>query len=338
MTSPALVIVVPCYNEEEVLPYTIPALKNRLTHLIEFEKVNSDSCILFVDDGSRDRTWSLIYKASLDDKHVKGLKLARNVGHQHALLAGVDAAVSIADCVITIDADLQDDIRVMDKFVDAFMAGHDIVYGVREKRDTDTLFKKTTALAFYRLLRKLGIEVIHNHADYRLMSKRAVVALQEYTESNLFLRGIIPLLGFKSTKVYYNRLVRKAGESKYPLRRMLGFALDGITSFSVAPIRFISFIGFLSFFSSILFGVYFLFLKFSGQTQSGWTSLITSVWLLGGLQLIAIGFVGEYIGKIYKETKRRPRYAIDVDLLRLGRHDNNYQQQNVWVTAIENRK
>jgi glycosyltransferase involved in cell wall biosynthesis len=313
MMEPVLTIVVPCYNEEEVLPATIPKLQQLLKELINEELVAKKSKILFVDDGSKDRTWELIYKEGLKNEHVRRLKLARNLGHQNALLAGLFAAKDMSDCLVTIDADLQDDIQAIRAFIIKFHAGFEIVYGVRQGRATDTLFKRSTAQYFYKIMKKMGVDLIYNHADFRLMSRRAVHELEKFTEVNLFLRGIVPLLGFHSDKVYYDRLERQAGETKYPLKKMLAFAFDGLTSFSVSPIRFVLVIGFVSFFMSLLFGGYFLTLKFLGNTETGWTSLITSIWLIGGLQLIAIGLIGEYVGKIYKETKQRPKYIVDID-------------------------
>ncbi|ADU93921.1 glycosyltransferase family 2 protein [Geobacillus sp. Y412MC52] len=314
MFEPTLAIVVPCYNEEEVLPETIRRLRELREQLIEEQLISSNSALLFVDDGSCDDTWKIIYKASLRHPEVKGLKLAHNAGHQNALLAGLFAAKRHADCLISIDADLQDDVAAIREFVQKFREGYDIVYGVRRRRDADTWFKRHTAQGFYRLMKAFGVDLVYNHADYRLMSRRAVDALEQFGEVNLFLRGIVPLLGFRSATVYYDRKERLAGKTKYPLKKMIAFALDGVTSFSVTPIRFISLVGFLSFVVSLMFGAYFLFLKWVGHTETGWTSLITSIWLLGGLQLMALGLIGEYIGKIYKETKRRPRYIIDLDL------------------------
>jgi polyisoprenyl-phosphate glycosyltransferase len=329
MNEPILTIVVPCFNEEEVLTTTITQMDIFLTSLISEEVVSHKSKILFVDDGSKDRTWSIIYKESLNNNHIKGLKLSRNVGHQNALLAGLFTVREASDCVVSIDADLQDDIQVIREFIEKFKEGYDIVYGVRQGRHTDTFFKRSTAQWFYKLMQKMGVNLIYNHADFRLMSNRALKELERFEESNLFLRGIVPLIGFPSTNVYYDRKERLAGESKYPLKKMLAFAFDGITSFSITPIRFVMMIGFLSFFVSLLFGVYFISLKFLGETETGWTSLITSIWLIGGLQLIAIGLVGEYIGKIYKESKRRPKYIIDIDTfnLPLPRHYMNAEEQ-----------
>ncbi|EIJ79833.1 Ribonuclease III [Bacillus methanolicus PB1] len=313
MKKPVLTIVVPCYNEEEVLPETFSRLHSLLIDLMNEELVAENSKILFVDDGSKDRTWMLIHKASLKTDLIRGLKLSRNVGHQNALLAGLFTAKESSDCVVSIDADLQDDISVIREFIQKFNEGYEIVYGVRKKRETDTFFKRNTAQGFYKLMQLMGVNLVYNHADFRLMSRRALQELERFEEVNLFLRGIVPLIGFKSTSVYYERKERFAGETKYPLKKMLAFAFDGITSFSVTPIRFVLFIGLASFFISLVFGVYFLGLKFFGQTETGWTSLIASIWLIGGLQLIAIGLVGEYIGKVYKESKRRPRFIIDVD-------------------------
>lgn len=317
MNDPILTIVVPCYNEEEVLPETISVLLEEINYLIETNIISKDSKILFVDDGSRDRTWSIIYKNSLESEIIHGLKLARNVGHQNALLAGLITVNKTSDCVISIDADLQDDVGVIKDFIQKFREGFDIVYGVRKRRNTDKFFKKATALGFYKMMQRLGVNLVYNHADFRLMSKRAVEELEKFEEVNLFLRGIVPLLGFPSTSIYYNRKERLAGDTKYPLKKMLSFAFEGITSFSVTPIRFVMLVGMISFITSLLFGTYFITLKFLGETQTGWTSLITSIWLIGGLQLIAIGLIGEYVGKVYKESKRRPRYSIDVNTLNL---------------------
>jgi len=317
MNAPIFTIIVPCYNEEDVLVETIDQLAAKLSELIKQNMVSEKSKVLFVDDGSEDRTWHLIYKASLDNEMIKGLKLSRNAGHQNALLAGLFSAKEASDCMVTIDADLQDDIHAINEMVRKFNEGYEVVYGVRSSRESDTFFKRFTAEGFYKLMDKLGVKLVFNHADFRLMSKRAVEELEHFAESNMFLRGIVPLIGFNSTSVYYERKERHAGETKYPLKKMLGFAFDGITSFSVTPIRFVMIVGCLSFFVSLVFGLYFLTLKFFGNTELGWTSLITSIWLIGGLQLIALGLVGEYIGKIYKETKRRPKFIVDVDLFNL---------------------
>lgn len=314
MKKPMLTIVVPCFNEEEVLKDTFTQLDAVIHELIVDSLVSKDSKILFVDDGSQDRTWDLIEVESEKNQLVKGLKLARNVGHQNALVAGLETASKQSDCVISIDADLQDDTNAIQTFVEKFWEGYDIVYGVRDKRDTDTFFKRNTALGFYRLMEKMGIKLVANHADFRLMSKRALEELFKFKETNLFLRGLVPLVGFTSTKVYYNRKERLAGESKYPLKKMLAFAFDGITSFSVAPIRLVTFIGFLAMFISAIAGGYAITEEILGKTESGWTSIIISIWFVGGLQLMGIGIIGEYIGKIYHEVKRRPRYAVEKDL------------------------
>lgn len=300
-----------------MLPSTISELQGLIEELILEEVISNRSKILFVDDGSRDKTWELIYKTGLKSNHVRGLKLSRNVGHQNALLAGLFTAKDTSDCVISIDADLQDDIHVIREFIQKFNEGNEIVYGVRNRRDSDTLFKRSTAQGFYKLMKTMGVNLVYNHADFRLMSRRALQELERFNEVNLFLRGIVPLIGFKTDVVYYDRKERLAGDTKYPLKKMVAFAFDGITSFSVSPIRFVLAIGLISFLMSLFFGVYFLLLKFLGHTQTGWTSLITSIWLIGGLQLIAIGLIGEYIGKIYKESKQRPKYIIDVNTFNL---------------------
>ncbi len=340
MMEPVMTIVVPCYNEEEVLPDTIDQLDQFVSQLIKEQIVSNRTRILFVDDGSKDRTWEIIYKTGLRNEHIRGLKLSRNVGHQNALLAGLFAAKEYSDCVVSIDADLQDDIEVIRDFIQKFNEGNEIVYGVRKRRDTDTIFKRTTAQGFYKLMKKMGVDLVYNHADFRLMSKRALMELEEFKEVNLFLRGIVPLLGFRSDVVYYDRKERQAGETKYPLKKMLAFAFDGITSFSVSPIRFVLFIGFVSFFLSLVFGLYFLLLKTLGETQTGWTSLITSIWLIGGLQLIAIGLIGEYVGKIYKESKQRPKFIVDIDTFSMPvqRHHLIRNSEEEEFFTIEHRK
>ncbi|MFX3624000.1 MAG: glycosyltransferase family 2 protein [Ectobacillus sp.] len=314
MKEPLLTIVIPCYNEEEVIKETIAQLSLVLIKMIHEQLIHQQSKLLFVDDGSKDRTWEIILEVSEANPFVSGIKLARNAGHQHALLAGMMKAREYSDCVLTIDADLQDDISVIRDFVQKYRNGYEIVYGVRSKRQTDTLFKRTTAVLFYRFMKKMGVSLVHNHADYRLLSKSALDELSRYGERNVFLRGLIPLLGFRSTTVMYERKERLAGKSKYPLKKMLAFAFDGITSFSVAPIRWITMLGFLFFFSSGIFGGYAAIQRLIGYTTPGWTSLIISIWLIGGIQLMGIGLIGEYIGKIYKEVKCRPRYAIETDL------------------------
>ncbi|MCY9108448.1 glycosyltransferase family 2 protein [Bacillus atrophaeus] len=311
---PLLTIVVPCYNEEEVFEETSRQLTSVLNSLTAEKLISEESKILFVDDGSRDRTWSLIAMESVKNSKVTGLKLACNVGHQKALLAGLHKAKQRSDCVISIDADLQDDISVIREFILKFHEGCEIVYGVRRSRKTDTFFKRTTALGFYRLMNKLGIQLIYNHADFRLMNKRSLEELGRYPEANLFLRGIVPMIGFRSAKVMYDRKERVAGETKYPLKKMLSFAFNGITSFSVAPIRFFTLIGFLLFLLSAMAGIGVIIQKMLGYTNAGWASLIISIWFLGGLQLMGIGIIGEYIGTIFTEVKRRPKYAVDIDL------------------------
>ncbi|QGQ95340.1 glycosyltransferase [Paenibacillus psychroresistens] len=313
-TPPILNIVVPCYNEEEVIGETIKQLSVVMVNLIQSKLVSPSSLIMFVDDGSRDRTWELIEHHHLINQYVTGLKLARNVGHQNALLAGLMAAKEQADCVISIDADLQDDLGTIEKFVVEFHKGAEIVYGIRQSRESDTFFKRNTALGFYRLMARMGAKIEYNHADFRLMSKRALMQLEKFKEVNLFLRGIVPLIGFKTVKVQYDRHERFAGESKYPLKKMIGFALDGITSLSVTPIRIVTLAGFLFFIVSLLVGVYIIISKVSGTTVSGWSSLMASVWFIGGIQLVSLGLIGEYIGKIYKEVKHRPLYIIEKEL------------------------
>jgi len=312
--TPILTIVVPCYNEEEVLPETVKRLSYVLGGLIRDKLVSERSTVLFVDDGSRDRTWELIEAFHRENRYVTGLKLARNSGHQSALLGGLMQAKSYSDCVVSIDADLQDDVDAIREFVIKFHEGYDVVYGIRQNRTTDTWFKRATAQGFYKLMTRMGVNIHYNHADYRLMSKRTLDHLERFPEVNLFLRGIVPLIGFPSTKVYYDRHERFAGESKYPLKKMLSFAFDGITSFSVKPIRLVTAIGFLLFVVSVIAAVYALISKFTGETVSGWTSLIVSVWFIGGVQLLAIGLIGEYIGKIYREVKRRPLYIPETFL------------------------
>ncbi|WP_068696657.1 glycosyltransferase family 2 protein [Paenibacillus yonginensis] len=311
---PKLGIVVPCYNEEPVIEETVRQLSDILTSLMREELIAQDSFLLFVNDGSADRTWELIEQ--LHDRYpwVSGLKLAANVGHQNALLAGLMQAKDRCDCTISIDADLQDDVRVIRDFVLKYREGYEIVYGVRRKRDTDTWFKRNSALGFYKLMKSMGLKVVHNHADYRLLSHTALEHLSKFREVNLFLRGLVPLIGLKSTEVYYDRLERFAGESKYPLKKMINFALEGITSLSVEPIRFVTGSGFLCFGISLVVGIYSLVSKLMGNTVSGWTSLMLSVWFIGGMVLISLGLIGEYVGKIYKEVKSRPLYLIERDL------------------------
>ena len=308
--APTLAIVVPCYNEEEVLPETIRRLRRELDTLQERESISPDSYLLFVDDGSKDSTWLLIETYHAMDAAVKGLRLSRNVGHQHALLAGLLTAKETADCVISIDADLQDDVSAIPRFLDKYREGHDIVYGVRASRERDSWFKRNTALGFYRLMQRLGVPLVYNHADYRLLSARALDQLACFREANLFLRGLIPMLGLRTAIVRYERQARFAGTSKYPLRKMISFAWNGITSLSVAPIRLVLYTGVVLFAASAAAGAYALYSNWAGRAVPGWTSIMLSAWLIGGVQLISLGVIGEYVGKVYKETKRRPPYFV----------------------------
>lgn len=313
-TLPVLYLVIPCYNEEEVLPETTKRLTEKLHGMVRAQIVHSDSRILYVDDGSRDKTWTLISEYSAAIPYVDGVKLAHNRGHQNALLAGLMTAMPLCDCAISMDADLQDDTDAVDRFVEKYKEGCDVVYGVRNKRETDTFFKRTTAEGFYKFMKLLGVDVVFNHADYRLMSRRALEGLSEYKEINLFLRGIVPLIGFKSDYVYYDRAERFAGESKYPLKKMISFALDGISSFSVKPLKLISNLGILISVLSVFGLLYALISHLCGVTVAGWTAIVCSIWLLGGLQMLSLGVVGGYIGKIYSEVKQRPRYLIETHL------------------------
>ncbi len=307
-------LVIPCYNEEAVLPETVKELTAELKGMMDKGLATGESRMLFVDDGSKDRTWSLIEGFHAENPLVTGLKLAHNRGHQNALLAGLMTAKELCDCAISLDADLQDDIHVLPQFVQKFLEGCDVVYGVRNRRDTDTWFKRTTAEGFYKVMQHLGVETVYNHADYRLLSRRALDALSEYKEVNLFLRGIVPLIGYRSDYVYYDRHERFAGESKYPLKKMLSFAVDGITSFSVKPLRIIANLGIVVSIVSVIGLLYALISHFTGNTVSGWTAIVCSIWLLGGIQMLCLGVVGEYIGKIYSEVKGRPRYRIEKHL------------------------
>lgn len=305
-----LSLVVPCYNEEAVLPETISRLTRLLESLVENNLVDACSHVIFVDDGSRDRTWQIIQEASANSQAVQGIKLSRNRGHQNALLAGLLDAKG--DVAISVDADLQDDLGAIEKMILAHRQGSDIVFGVRKSRDTDTFFKRFTAEGYYRLLERFGVEVVFNHADYRLMSRRAIEALREFNEVNLFLRGIIPQLGFPSSIVYYDRAERFAGESKYPLGKMLALAWQGITSFSTVPLRMITALGFLISLASFGITLWALFIRlFSDQAVPGWTSTVVPIYLLGGIQLLCIGIIGEYLAKTYMETKRRPHFFIE---------------------------
>ncbi len=306
-----LVIIVPCYNEEEILNWSSEQLLNTLNSLIDSNTVSKDSKILFVNDGSKDNTWNIIKDLVAKDKHFCGINLAGNVGHQNALLAGIEATKDEFDASVTIDADLQDDVNSIKGMLNAYSEGADIVYGVRSDRTSDTFFKRFTAQGFYKLMAFLGVDTVYNHADYRLMSSRAMAELCRYKERNIFLRGIMPKIGYKTAKVFYERKERMAGESKYPLKKMLAFAWDGITSLSIKPITFIMSLGLGVVIISLIAFAYIFISKIIKDTASGWASIMASVWLLGGLQLFAIGIIGQYIGKTYIESKERPRYNIE---------------------------
>ena len=307
-----LFCVIPCYNEQEVLPETSARILAKLKYMIAQGKIAEDSRVLFVNDGSKDTTWSLICDLHEKDPHFQGLNLSKNMGHQNALLAGLMTAMKYCDMAVSMDADLQDDIDAIEQMVDKFNNEDcDIVYGVRSKRKTDSFFKRATAEGFYKVMNGLGANTVYNHADYRLMSRRALEALSEFGEVNLFLRGIVPMIGFKSDVVYYERAERFAGESKYPLRKMINFAIEGITSLSTKPIKMITSLGFGIFFVSIIVLIYSLVRYFTGHTIPGWTTTVLSVWAIGGLMMISLGIIGEYVGKIYLETKSRPRFIIE---------------------------
>ena len=309
--SNKLMVVIPCYNEEAVLPETARRLEPKMRQLIAAGLCDEDSRVLLVDDGSKDKTWQLICELHQRNPLFEGLKLSRNRGHQNALLAGLMTARQHCDFSLSMDADLQDDLDAMDRFIAEYRGGCDVVYGVRNRRDTDTFMKRQTALMFYRLMKGLGVDITYNHADYRLMSRRALEALASFREVNLFLRGLAPLVGFQSGYVYYDRGERFAGESKYPFRKMLSFAVDGITSFSVKPLRLITMLGLIIFLISLAMLLYALIAFLGGRAVTGWTSTLASIWLIGGIQLLSLGVIGEYIGKIYNESKRRPRFIID---------------------------
>ena len=307
---PTVWLVIPCYNEEQVLPITIPIITRKMNEIKEKNLV-SDYRIAFVDDGSKDSTWEIISNFCCKDNCYLGIKLSRNKGHQNALIAGMMYAKDKCDCVITLDADLQDDIDVIEDFVVAYNEGNQIVYGVRNDRSTDTVFKRSTAQTYYRLLKAIGVETVYNHADYRLISRQALNELEKYKETNLYLRGIIPQLGFKSTTVPYSRNERVAGKTKYTFSKMLGLAFDGITSFSIRPVRFIAWLGIICAVLSVIGLIYALVSYFAGLTVPGWTAIVCSIFLIGGIQLLALGVIGEYIGKIFTEVKGRPRYIIE---------------------------
>ena len=306
---PTVYFVVPCYNEEEVLPETVKRLGEKLNELIKSGLASEKSRMMFIDDGSKDKTWNLISQYAKDNHFVAGVKLSRNRGHQNALLSGLMTAKEYCDCAISLDADLQDDINVIDEFIKKYNEGCEIVYGVRSSREKDTFFKRSTAQGYYKFMKALGVEIVYNHADYRLMGKNALEALSEYSEVNLFLRGIVPLIGYRCDYVYYE------SESKYPLKKMLKFAVDGITSFSVKPLKIISNIGTIICILSIIGFIYALVSFFMGSAVAGWASTMCSIWFLGGLQMLCIGIVGTYVGKIYSEVKRRPRYRIEKTIL-----------------------
>ena len=308
--KPTLYIVIPCYNEEEVLPITAPLFLDKIKELVSLDKIDDKSRVMFVNDGSKDNTWEIIKDLAKKDEHYIGITQSRNRGHQNAVLAGLMEAKELCDITISIDCDGQDDINAMNEMVDAYADGCEVVYGVRSKRDTDTFFKRFTAESFYKLLNSMGAEVVFNHADYRLVSSRVLNEFANYKEVNIFLRGMFPLVGFKSTSVYYERNERIAGESHYPLSKMLGLAFDGITSLSIKPIRMITGMGIFVAFISLILIIYSIVQHFAGNTLGGWTSTMIAVCFLGGIQLISLGVIGEYVGKTYMETKQRPRYII----------------------------
>ena len=319
-----LYIVIPCLNEDSVLLETSKRLKEKMQKLMTENIITKDSKVIFVDDGSTDSTWELITEIHRNDKMFSGCKLSRNRGHQNALLSGLDCAKGKCDAVISMDSDLQDDIEAIDQFIKKYEEGNEIVYGVRSSRKKDSFLKSRTAKAFYKIMSLMGAEIVPNHADYRLLGSKALEALFEFNEVNLFLRGIVPLIGYKSARVYYERKERFAGESKYPVKKMISFALDGITSFSIKPIKMISSLGIIFVVVSGIMLLYSLISYFTGHSVSGWASLITSIWAIGGLQLLAIGIIGEYIGKVFLETKSRPRYIIEEFLDEDNNTKNNF--------------
>lgn len=310
-----LYIVIPCFNEEEVIKETTRELKKKLENLIKKKVISKKSKVMYVNDGSKDKTWEKIKAIHQKEKYFTGISLSRNTGHQNALLGGLMTSLKYADVVISMDADLQDDIDAIDLMLEKYDQGCDIVYGVRSKRKKDTFFKRGTASLFYRLMRLLGTDIISNHADFRLTSKKVLEELSHFSEVNLFLRGMFPLIGYQQDIIYYERKERKAGVSKYPLRKMMNFAWNGITSFSIKPIRMILTLGIFIFIVSILIIIYSLIRKLTGNTVTGWTFIVCSIWLIAGIQMASLGIIGEYIGKIYQETKRRPRYIISENLL-----------------------
>lgn len=310
MSLPILYIVIPCYNEQDVLPITAPMFEKQLNVMINNNKISDKSSVLFVNDGSKDNTWDLICDFSKNNPQFKGISQSRNRGHQNAVLAGLMEAKKHCDIAISIDCDGQDDITVMEKMVDEYLNGADVVYGVRAQRKTDTFFKRFTAQCFYRFIKQMGVETVYNHADYRLTSKRVLDALESFKEVNLFLRGMFPLIGFKSTSVYYDRNERMAGKSHYPLKKMISLAIDGITSLSIKPIRIITTFGFIVALLSVVGIIWSIVIHLLNQSVAGWSSIICIISFFSGIQILGIGIIGEYIGKIYLETKRRPRYII----------------------------
>ncbi len=318
-----LYIVIPCYNEEEVLEETTKQLKKKMESLIKAKKISNKSKVMYVNDGSKDNTWNIIKEINEKEKIFTGITLSRNRGHQNALLAGLMTAKNYADVVISMDADLQDDINAIDEMVDKYSDGCDIVYGVRSSRKKDTWFKKTTAQGFYKFMKFMGVDVVYNHADYRLTSKTVLDEFENFKEVNLFLRGMFPLVGYKSDVVYYERNERFAGESKYPLKKMLNFAWDGITSFSIRPIRLVLNLGIIIFAVSVLVLLYCLIIKLCGKAVTGWTFVVGSIWLVSGVQMLSLGIIGEYIGKIYSETKARPRFIVSENLEEIKNAKNN---------------
>ena len=314
MKTPKLFIVIPCYNEQEALPITAGRLTELTDDMIRREIIAPESRVVLVDDGSKDETWRVIAELHGRDGRFEGVKLAHNVGHMNALWAGMTLAADRCDGLISIDADLQDDVNAMYGFLEAYQKGADVVFGVRSSRKTDTWFKRTTAQGFYKLMGKLGVEMVYNHADYRLLSKRALEALLSFGEVNMFLRGMVPMLGFRTAEVTYERGERVAGESKYPLKKMIAFAMEGITSLSNKPIRYVLLLGALCALLGLAMAIYVLVAFIQHRTVAGWASMMMSIWLLGGLQLMALGLIGEYVGKIYMETKRRPKFILEEHL------------------------
>lgn len=314
MKNPVLYIVIPCYNEQEALPITAKRLTELTDDMLAKGLIDPASRIVLVDDGSRDETWQVIRELHAADKRFEGVKLAHNAGHMNALWAGMTLSAEKCDCVITIDADLQDDVNAMYGFLEEYAKGADVVSGVRSSRKKDTFFKRTTAQGFYKMMNKLGVEMVYNHADYRLLSRRALEALLSFGEVNMFLRGMVPMLGFKNAQVYYERGERVAGESKYPLKKMIAFAMEGVTSLSNKPIRYVLLLGALCALLGLVMAVYVIISLIRGHAAAGWASTMMSIWLLGGLQLMALGLIGEYVGKIYMETKRRPKFILEEHL------------------------